>query len=157
MLLINEARLKMFPRNLDELRELALTSFTREGRGPFGPHRSVLLTKDVLEQLRLAPDHERVVKSLTTLPCPVIGVGPDPLEPDLYAVCDVVVTSDLDVSSILANIDRSPLAAMILVQVLRATSVMPIGEGLTLESLAYGTLQAGPENRAWLRSRKLTP
>lgn len=147
----------MFPRNLDELRELALTSFTG-GVCALGPHRSVLLTHDVLEQLRLAPDHERLVKSLATLPCPVIGVGTEPpMEPDSYAVCDVVVTSDFDLSTILTNIERSPLAAMVLVQVLRATSVMPIAEGLTLESLAYGTLQAGPENSAWLRSRKSTP
>lgn len=42
-----------------------------------------------------------------------------------------------------------PLAAITLVQVLRATERLPPASGLDVESLAYSTLQAGPEFKAW--------
>jgi enoyl-CoA hydratase len=144
----------MFVPNLNDLRELALSAFNREACSPLGPHRGVLLSSDLLQQLRPAADREPIVSWLTTAPCPVIGIGSQPEEPDLFAPCDVVASSELDLSTIIANLERSPQAAMVLVQVLRATSGMPIVQALTVESLAYGVLQAGPEYRAWLETGK---
>jgi len=66
----------------------------------------------------------------------------------------VLVASEFELAAILANIERSPVAAMTLVQVLRATGAMTVSAALTLESLAYATLQAGPEHRAWLSGRE---
>ena len=144
----------MSPRDLDELRELALTAFTREMFSPLGVVHAVVLSKDVLANIRVAPDRERLAAWLANLPCPVIGVGEDPGEGAMHSICDVVASSDFDVSAILANIDRAPIAAMILVQVLRATAALPLAEGLRFESLAYATLQAGPEYAAWLAGRQ---
>jgi enoyl-CoA hydratase/carnithine racemase len=48
---------------------------------------------------------------------------------------------------------RNPQAATTLAQVLRAGSKLGPGEALVVESLAYSTLQAGPEHGAWLAGR----
>ncbi|MEJ0049028.1 MAG: enoyl-CoA hydratase/isomerase family protein [Rhodospirillales bacterium] len=93
--------------------------------------------------------------SLRTLPCPVIGVGDaaDTLAP----ACDVVVPDERALAPLLANIERAPIAAATLVQVLRITETLPLHEALLVESLAYATLQGGAENRAWLAARSPTP
>lgn len=48
---------------------------------------------------------------------------------------------------------RSPLAATTLVELLRVSEVLAVPDGLVAESLAYSTLQAAPEHRAWLAAR----
>jgi enoyl-CoA hydratase/carnithine racemase len=65
-----------------------------------------------------------------------------------------LIAPDYDaLDPIIANIGRAPIAAMTLVQVLRATETLDIMAALTVESLAYATLQGGAENRAWLATR----
>jgi enoyl-CoA hydratase/carnithine racemase len=56
-----------------------------------------------------------------------------------------------------AAVRRNPQAATTLVQVLRAGSALSVGAALTVESLAYSTLQAGPEHRRWLDSQRSRP
>ena len=48
------------------------------------------------------------------------------------------------------TIERTPLAPMTLVQVLRAVEMSPVEEGMTVESLACATLRSGPGYRTWL-------
>jgi enoyl-CoA hydratase/carnithine racemase len=48
---------------------------------------------------------------------------------------------------------RCPLAAATLVQILRHGRTLDLHERLVAESLAYSTLQAGPEFAAWLAAR----
>jgi enoyl-CoA hydratase/carnithine racemase len=59
------------------------------------------------------------------------------------------------VEAIEAAVARHPQAAAVLVQVLRAGSTLGTAAALTLESLAYSTLQAGPEHHRWLDSRRV--
>jgi len=70
---------------------------------------------------------------------------------------DVVLLDEQEVDSLLANIERAPLAAMTLVQVLRTVETLPVEQGITVESLAYATLQVGPEYLAWLETRADAP
>jgi len=49
-----------------------------------------------------------------------------------------------------AAVAANPLASMTLVQVLRQGEGRAVEDGLVLESLAYATLQAGPEHARWL-------
>jgi enoyl-CoA hydratase/carnithine racemase len=70
---------------------------------------------------------------------------------------DVVVASESAANSLVRTIERTPIAAMTLVQVLRATEAMPIAKAMTLESLAYSTLQAGSEYGKWLKTREQEP
>jgi hypothetical protein len=74
--------------------------------------------------------------------------GADNAFPD--TACDVVVSSEAELVGLAANITKAPLAAAALVEVLRTTASLPMAGALTVESLAYATLQAGPEFRGWL-------
>lgn len=93
-------------------------------------------------------------------PCPVIALGcapgEAPAEDALLAGCDASVEDMAAAATLLANIERAPLAALVLVQLLRATPRLPLREALLMESLAYATLQAGPEFRRWLAERGRT-
>lgn len=99
-----------------------------------------------------------VAEWLLRRPCPVIALAgrsnvPAAAGDALLDACDVTVADMAAAASLLANIERAPLAALVLVQVLRASLGMPLGDALLLESLAYATLQSGPEFRRWLAGR----
>ncbi len=83
---------------------------------------------------------------------PVIAVG--------QGAClnaDVVVATERETGPLIANIERTPIAALTLVQVLRCVEHLPIPAGLTVESLAYATLQGSSEYRTWLAGREEHP
>jgi enoyl-CoA hydratase/carnithine racemase len=95
----------------------------------------------------------------------VVGVGTRPATHADLAGLDLVLgveegpggvggahPSEL-LSALREAVERSPLAAVTLVQVLRASSQRGTHEGLLYESLAYSTLQASPEHRRWLAGR----
>ena len=83
-------------------------------------------------------------------PCPVIAWGEGPASP----AADVVVP-DLDTARALEQrIHTFPLTAMTLVQVLRSTELLPVAQALDMESLAYSTLQSGPEFAQWKQHRE---
>jgi len=90
---------------------------------------------------------------LTALPCPVIGIGEGPVQ----TACDVVLPDTRHLSALQQRIEAAPIAAMVLVQLLRAAAVLPPSAALLTESLAYATLQNGPEFRAWRQSHPATP
>lgn len=107
-----------------------------------------------------ADDVDLLCSWLQRQPCPVIGLG-DGLgdgrtSPQLADACDLLVAEPQRLASIIDHIRRAPLAAMTLVQVLRQTLDLPVPGALTLESLAYATLQAGPEFGRWLLQRPPT-
>ena len=67
---------------------------------------------------------------------------------------EIAASLSEDVAPLLAGIERAPIAATVLMQLLRVTEGMPLEAALTVESLAYSTLQAGPEFRAWLTAHR---
>ena len=87
---------------------------------------------------------------LRALPCPTIGIAGSPLAD----VADVCVDDVGDAACLIDNIHRHPLAAAVLVQVLRAVEALPLADALTVESLAYATLQGGAEFRQWLDANR---
>jgi Enoyl-CoA hydratase/isomerase len=103
-----------------------------------------------------------------SLPYVVVGIGRDPVGGDALHV-DVALTDsssapapwvevaglDAGLSDLATGVVRSPMAAVTLVQVLRGGGRSRLGHELLLESLAYSSLQAGPEFGAWLAGRGL--
>jgi len=85
-------------------------------------------------------------------PRPVIAVGEG-----ATANADAIVGDESAAAPLVANIERNPVAALTLVQVLRCVESLPVEAGLTVESLAYATLQGGGEYQAWLASRQHPP
>jgi enoyl-CoA hydratase/carnithine racemase len=82
------------------------------------------------------------------VPTGVVPVGPTP-GASWVAVDDV----DAEVRRVIEAAGRSPIAAVLLMQVLRAGVFGSLEHDLAVESLAYSTLQAAPEFHRWLNAR----
>jgi enoyl-CoA hydratase len=105
-----------------------------------------------------ATRREGAAQALAALPCPSVGIAPDPDELDpgraeLARRLDLVVASADALAAVTQACSRQPLAAAALMQLLRLSENRPIADGLVAESLAYSTLQAGPDFAAWLAER----
>jgi enoyl-CoA hydratase/carnithine racemase len=97
-----------------------------------------------------------VVARLAALPCPSVALVTAPLAraaEALLGAFDVVVETVADLAAVTMAVTQTPHAAATLVHVLRAGRALAVPEALTLESLAYGMLQGGPEFARWLGTR----
>jgi enoyl-CoA hydratase/carnithine racemase len=72
------------------------------------------------------------------------------------AFADLVIMPD-ELGLVVDVLDRTPLAAMALVLLLRGSEQRSLTEGLIAESTTYSMLQGGPEFQQWLRSRHNKP
>lgn len=94
--------------------------------------------------------------ALARLPCVTAAVGAERASPagaQLAVRFDVVADATVALAPVAAAVERTPLAALALVQLLRHSEGMNAHEGLVAESLVYSTLQSGPEFAAWRRRR----
>lgn len=138
--------------DLGELRALALAADTDEF-SPLGERPCLFLRLDESPPDRDEGAQLAIARWLRKQPCPVVAVPGGEGYATLLAACDVAVGAP-EAAAVLRSIRRSPLAAMTLVQVLRATEHLEVGPALVVESLAYATLQGGPEFRRWLAARR---
>jgi enoyl-CoA hydratase len=94
-------------------------------------------------------------EALPRLPCVTIAIqgGDDASKRALESACDVVLKESDDLDALLAGFERTPLAAMAFVQLLRSASTITTYHGLVAESFVYSTLQSGSEFQAWLAER----
>jgi enoyl-CoA hydratase len=99
----------------------------------------------------------RTAAWLRRAPCPVIALPSGAADPRLTDACDVVLDDRRGLDGLVASIATAPLAAMVLVQVLRATEGLAPDQALVVESMAFATLQAGPEFKAWRAARGPAP
>jgi len=143
---------------------LTLADFLARLAAPASSEWSVLTGTPVLAIEATQPDEadvpadvvRRTVRVLGTLPCPsvvVIGERPSVRLQAVLDAFDVVVTTRADLDAVVAAVTRTPFAAATLVHVLRAGATLAVDAALTLESLGYATLQAGPEHAHWLAAR----
>jgi enoyl-CoA hydratase len=129
-----------------------------DAAGRFSPLTgSGVLIIDLHSGDELSPDElARARSALAELPCPSVGVGGGPLPgaaAKLADRLDVRVECRDDLGPVLEGIDRAPVGALVLVQLLRRSEALPVCDGLVAESLAYSTLQSGPGFAAWLARR----
>jgi enoyl-CoA hydratase/carnithine racemase len=102
------------------------------------------------------------------LPCVIVAMSTARSAPPAPAGPDVLISAAAEppppwvgagdgardaVHAVVAAVNRNPQAATTLVQVLRLGPALGPADALVLESLAYSTLQAGPEHQAWLDHR----
>ena len=87
--------------------------------------------------------------------CPVLGIWENN-EPPLDEIPDVVdvVAAAKEMATLTGAIDRNPVAASVLVRLLRHNDRVGAPDSAFAESLAYSTLQHAAEFRAWLASRE---
>lgn len=82
--------------------------------------------------------------------CPVIAIAGDSEVP---ALVDVVVATEAQAAATTAAVASNPIAAMVLVRLLRHNAAASVADCLFAESLAYSSLQHGAEFLAWLGGR----
>ncbi len=90
--------------------------------------------------------------------CPVIGVfeGAPPPDDRIPPIIDVVVGAG-DAASVTEAVDCNPVAAAVLVRLLRHNERVENADSGFAESLAYSALQHGSEFQAWLAGRPDRP
>lgn len=115
---------------------------------------ALILDLKQAEQLS-STESATLFEAIGKTPCPTIGIADKNC--CLSDAVDLICT-DLDQAQpLLDKICESPIAAMTLCQVLRITENMPLEQALTVESLAFSTLQAGEEHRCWSASHTPSP
>lgn len=135
------------PSTVAELTAWAVDPAARADFSPLGPRTFLLV--DGEEPI---PGAGRAISQfLRELPCPSIALATR--DTPLAQSCDVVVEDPKWLGPILATIRRCPQASATFVQLLRMIEMLSPADGLAAESLAYATLQAGPEFRHWLAAR----
>ena len=90
--------------------------------------------------------------------CPVLGIveGDDPPDDAVPDVVDVVVTREA-AATVARAIDANPVAAAVLVRLLRHNERVGAPDSGFAESLAYSALQHGAEFQSWLDGRESRP
>jgi len=87
-------------------------------------------------------------------PFPLIGIG-DGGHP-LAASLDILVEAPVSVDRLIDNIERAPLTAVALVQLLRSIERLDTERALTLESISLAMLQGSAEHARWLSDRAMS-
>ena len=111
--------------------------------------RRVLLVDLGDEQPLADRDLATLQRWLVTQVVPVIGVGEDHTSP-LHDSVDLVVAGAAELQRAVRNVLRNPVAAAVLVHVLRSVESLDVARALSLESLAFAALQGGREFADWL-------
>jgi enoyl-CoA hydratase/carnithine racemase len=88
-------------------------------------------------------------------PVPVIATGA--MENPQAACADVLAGEVSLLLPLVEKIELVPQASAVLVQLLRGIAGLPAAQALPLESLAFASLQAGSEHKAWLAGREASP
>ncbi len=129
---------------------------SQEQHSPFGDHSAFVV--DLARDDGVAIDDPRLGAAgsrLAGLACPSVGLAASQgmagqtASARLASCLDLVVASDEELEMVLSRIAAKPLATMTLVQLLRHNAGCGLIDGLLAESLAYSTLQSGPEFAAW--------
>lgn len=137
----------------DALRALAGAAAT-DGLSPLGARPCLVFRAGAAAG---AAEARRLGDWLRALPVPTICVAGRDASRALMRASDVVVRSAGEAQPLADAVRARPLAASVLVQLLRATENLPVADALYAESLAYATLQGGPEHRRWLATRSAEP
>ncbi|MFI4981623.1 MAG: enoyl-CoA hydratase/isomerase family protein [Nevskiales bacterium] len=140
----------MQPAPLAQVLAWAGDSDARRGFSPLSAQPFLLF--DARDEDLPEPAYARIRAWLRELPCPSIAIAAAPTA--LTPACDMVLGQVSEAATLLDGIRHSPIAAAVLVQLLRAIESLPVADALTAESLAYATLQAGPEFHRWLDANR---
>lgn len=115
----------------------------------------------------VTPGEAGAIEVPPTFPAVVVAVGVGASPPLAAGGPDVALTGVTDpprpwvsvtdagraLAALAARVAANPMAAVMLAQVLRGGQGAPVETGLLIESMAYSTLQGGPEFARWRAGR----
>jgi len=139
------------PVPLAQLRDWAATGYGRREFSVFGG-RPWLLFRAAGCRLS-GREREDIAAWLHALPCPTLALAANQ-DDEITRAADVILQRPVEATPLIAVIEHSPIAAAVLVELLRASAGLPLAAALSMESLAYATLQGGPEFRRWLAAQR---
>lgn len=113
----------------------------------------ILVELDAWKPGRSTRSHTDAVRTLPQPNCPVIALTGDGSE--LPPVVDLVAASDTELEMLTGAIRDNPVAATILMQLLRHNEKVSVIDGLFAESLSYSCLQNGAPFQQWLSQRQV--
>lgn len=132
-----------------------------ESFGPLGPERLLAVDVESAGGSSLPGAADALRTRLVRLACPTVavaGAGARSAAARRWgAAFDVVVESDDELARIAATAEHTPMAAAVCVQLLRLGAWRDVEAGLVAESLAYATLEGGPEFAAWRAAQPPPP
>jgi len=135
--------------------------------GALSEQPALVVDLDTADPGKLAP-----LGLVSPLPCVIIGVSAAAKPPTAPPACDVLLSASLAppqpwvgvgdgvdeaASQLAAQVAARPAAACTLSQLLRSGETLTLEGALIAESLAYSTLQSGPEFARWLGARQARP
>jgi enoyl-CoA hydratase len=124
-----------------------------EAFGPLGGERFLAVAIEGGGAPSLPGAADALRTRLDRLPCPTIAVARggagSPAARRWGRAFDVLVESDEELAQIAERAAQAPIAAAVCAQLLRLGAWRDVEAGLIAESLAYATLQAGPEFARW--------
>ena len=137
-------------------------------RAPDAPERFSPVAEEALLAVELGREGRTLhsqelaeaAASLRRIPAPSIALRGGTLGPGakhLLDHFDVVIDTPTELAALRKRVTENPRAASVLVQLLRDGETRDIEAGLVAESLAYSTLQAGPEFATWLAGHERRP
>lgn len=131
-----------------------VAALAQAGQAPvaFSPYSDTPFLLLSVDETLPAAQRKTVVDWLGRLVCPSLAIGC--ADPAVAAACDVAVDELPSAEPVVNAIRANPVAAAVLVQVLRVTGTLPVPDGLVVESMAYASLQAGDEYARWLESNR---
>ena len=88
-------------------------------------------------------------------PFPLLGIG-NPAHP-LARRMDALIEPPMRISAVVDKICAQPLAAQVVVQLLRLIETLDMASALVAESLAYAMLQGSAGHEGWLALQKPSP
>jgi enoyl-CoA hydratase/carnithine racemase len=91
--------------------------------------------------------------TLRALACVTVAVVADPTDPPACTAPFDVVVVERGIDALVTAVRSNPIASVALVQLLRASATLDVGDALFAESATYAMLQSGPEFQGWLASR----
>ncbi|MDP3139611.1 MAG: enoyl-CoA hydratase/isomerase family protein [Burkholderiaceae bacterium] len=135
-------------------RHLSLDEFTAQARSPYGREEwsasnGVALLVVAVDAASASRHLAQPGESLQAL-CPVVAHLREPVAAAGLGRFDAVLQDAASLSRVVATVTRAPMAASVLVQLLRAAEGIPARHALTLESMAFATVQGGGEYKRLL-------
>lgn len=131
--------------SIDEIRAWLALPAAAPALSPLGDPPWLLLNLDADAH----GDVDRIADWLRRAPVPTIAVGARGDAPGIADACDACVDALAQAGTLTAGIAHAPIAASVFTGLLRATEHLDLESALFAESLAYSTLQSGPEFARW--------